>query len=94
MLLFKIFYCLDAIVALIIFYFFFVGIGDGTVSNFNIVLWLVILAALAGILYGSIWFKSHNHPALAFITLLVLAIPTLLFALYFLIAATGNGRWN
>ena len=94
MLVFKIIYGFDAIVALIIFYFFFVGIGDGTVSGFNIIAWLIILGALTGILWGSIWLKSHNYSVLAFITLLVLAVPAFLFALYCLIAITGNGRWN
>ena len=85
---------MDAIVALIIFYFFFIGIGDGTVSSFNIVLWLAIVVALTAILWGSLWLRSNNHPTLALLTLLVLAVPSLLFVLYFLIAIAGNGRWN
>ncbi len=94
MILFKIIYGLNAIVALIIFYFFFAGIADGTVSSYNAALWLMIIAALAAILWSSLWFKSHDHIILAFATLLVLAIPAILFALYFLIAILGNGRWN
>ena len=92
--LFKTIYGFDVLIALIILYFFFTGIGDGTVSSFNIILWLVIIGALAAILGGSLWLKSHHHSIFAFATLLILAIPALLFLLYFLIAIFGNGRWN
>ncbi len=94
LILFKTMYGFDVLVALIILYFFFVGIGDGTVSSFNIVLWLVILSALAAILGGSLWLKSHHHIMLAVTTLLIITIPALLFVSYFLIAILGNGRWN
>ena len=92
--LFKIIYGFDALVALIILYFFFVGIADGTVSQFNAILWLVIIVVLASVLCGSIWFNSHNHIVLSFATLLIIAIPAFLFLLYFLIAISGNSRWN
>ena len=92
--LFKTIYGFDVLIALVILYFFFTGIGDGTVSSFSILLWLVIVGALAAILGGSLWLKSHHHIISAFVTLLVLAIPALLFLLYFLIAIFGNGRWN
>ncbi len=94
MLLFKIIYGFDAIIAIVIFYFFLVGIGDGSVSGFNIIAWIAIIFALAAIFYGSIWFKSHNYPLLAYATLLVLAIPSFLCMLYFLIAILGDGRMN
>ena len=47
----------DALIAAIFLFFFFWGLSDGTVSSFNIVLWLGILAGLAGILGG-----SHRAP--------------------------------
>ena len=40
---------IDAIVGAIAVAFFFIGIADGSVSSFNIALWLVILAALAAV---------------------------------------------
>ena len=44
----------DALIAAIFLFFFFWGLADGSVSSFNIVLWLGILAGLAGILGGSL----------------------------------------
>ncbi|MEO6229530.1 MAG: hypothetical protein ABJB11_14535 [Ferruginibacter sp.] len=94
MILFKITWGIDAIVALIILYFFFAGLADGTVSERNMSLWLFIMLALAGIMWGSIWLRGHGHPTLAMALLLVLAIPALLFGLYFGIAILNKERWN
>ena len=92
--LFKIVYGFDALVAIIILYFFFIGITDGTVSRFNALLWLATIAVLAFVMFGSIWFNHRNYTILSYATLLVIAIPALLFLLYFLIAIFGGGRWN
>ena len=94
MIIFKIIYGVDVVVTLIFIYFFFAGIADGTVSGSNITLWLFILAALTGILGGSIWLRSHNHSAVAYIILLVLAIPAVLFGLYMGLAILNKERWN
>ena len=40
---------IDAVVAAIFVLFFLIGIGDGTVSSFNIALWAGTLIALAGV---------------------------------------------
>ena len=92
--LFKIVYGFDVIIAIVILYFFFTGIADGTVSQFNALLWLVISAVLAFVLFGSLWFNSHNYIVFSFATLLIIAIPALLFLLYFLIAIFGCGSWT
>ncbi len=92
--LFKTSYGFDVLVSLIILYFFLIGIGDGTVSAFNIDLWLLIIAALVAVLGGSLWLRSHHHPNFALATLLIIILPALLFVLYFLVAILGGGRWN
>src|ERR1051325_6776079 len=51
---FKILWGIDALTALVFVVFFIIGIGDGTVSSFNIMLWLLILGILAAVLIGSI----------------------------------------
>ena len=94
MILFRIVWGIDAIAAMIVLYFFFVGLADGTVSSFNIAIWAIILAILGVIMFGSIWLRSHNQPVLALILVLVLAIPVLLYLAFFLILLGGNGRWN
>lgn len=49
---FRILWGLDAAIALIFLYFFFAGLADGSISSFNIGLWLLILLAIATILGG------------------------------------------
>jgi len=85
---------LDALVAAGFVYFFLVGIGDGSVSSFNIVLWLGILTGLAAVLGCSLLLRHMGHSVLALGVLLVLAVPALLALLFLLVALISNPRWN
>jgi hypothetical protein len=85
---------MDAIAALIVLYFFFIGISDGTVSSGNAGLWLVFMLVLAGVLGGSYYFFSHGQLRIAYILLSLLAIPALLMLLFALFMVFGNVRWN
>jgi len=89
---FKILWAFDALAAMIVLYFFVVGLADGTVSSRNMGLWMGIDGGLAIILLGSIWLKHQQHTALAILLLLVLALPAILFVLYMLFAI--NQKWN
>ncbi len=91
---FWIVWTIDALLALIALFFFFTGIGDGTVSSFNIILWLGILIALAALIAGSLYAKSKGHLIPACLILCLLAIPALLFVLYFGVAILNGERWN
>ena len=51
--LFRIVWGIDVIVALVALLFFVWGINDGSVSSFNMALWVGILAALAIVVFGS-----------------------------------------
>ena len=84
----------DALIAAVFLFFFFWGLADGSVSSFNIVLWLGILAALAGVLAGSraLRAKGHEGPALGLV--LILAIPAMLGVLFFLAVLILQPRWN
>lgn len=84
----------DAVIALVFLYFFFIGLADGSVSSFNGGLWFVILAALGAILVGSYWLHTHQQETFAKILLAVLAIPGLLCGLFFLIILITKPRWN
>ena len=92
--LFRTLWWLDALIAAIFVFFFFWGLADGTVSSFNIVLWLAILAGLAGVLAGSRRLKAKGHAAPALGLVLVLAIPGMLGVLFFLAVLILQPRWN
>ncbi|GAB4018078.1 osmoprotectant transporter permease [Spirosoma sp. KCTC 42546] len=91
---FWIFWGIDAVIALIFFYFFFVGIADGSVSSFNAGLWFLLLTVLGAVLIGGYWLHTHQHEQGAKILLGLLAIPGLLCGLFFLILILTNPRWN
>ena len=84
----------DALIAAMILSFFLLGLADGSVSMFNIGLWIAILAALAGVIGGSLWLRSSGRQGPATIVLLILAVPGILFALFFIVLLITNPRWN
>jgi len=84
----------DALVALGFVYFFLVGILDGSVSSFNIVWWLTILAVLAAILGSGYFLRAKGHGIVAACILGLLALPALASLLFFLVILITNPRWN
>ena len=87
-------WAIDVVIAIIVLYFFLVGLADGSVSSFNIGLWLFILLGLGSILGGSLWLKTAGHQTLAMVLLLILAIPGLLYGLFLLALVIAAPRWN
>jgi uncharacterized membrane protein len=85
---------MGALVALVVLYFFFIGLADGTVSAVNFRLWSAILAVVAGVMLGSLWLKSHGHLGWAKATLCILAVPGGLYGLFLLMMLITKPRWN
>jgi hypothetical protein len=85
---------IDALIASVVLYFFFVGLIDGSVSSFNIGLWLMILFGLAIVVGGSLWLKSADHPGLSTALLLILAVPGVICGLLLVVAVIAGTRWN
>ncbi len=80
--------------AAVIVVFFVIGIADGSVSSFNIVLWLGILAATVAVLSLGWFLHSRGKPGLASAVLAILAVPGLLYALFLLLVVLTQPRWN
>lgn len=91
---FKILWGINAVIALIFVVFFFIGLADGSVSSFNITLWLVVLFALGGILWGSYAARSAGRTSLVTRLLMALAIPGVLIGLLFLAVLILQPKWN
>ncbi|MFC0186576.1 hypothetical protein SAMN04515674_106202 [Pseudarcicella hirudinis] len=85
---------IDAILSLIFYYFFLIGLADGSVSSFNIGLWLAIIAITGGLLYGSLLLKKNNRLRLAQGLLLIFAIPGVLSGVFFLLLIIMNPNWH
>lgn len=84
----------DALMALVVLSFFFTGLTDGSVSSFNMGLWLIILLAVGGVVLGSLWLQSAGYHGAAKGVLWLLAVPGLLVLLFFLGLLVMQPRWN
>ena len=85
---------IDALICTIVVVFFLLGLANGSVSSFNIGLWIAILAVLAVIIAGSLWLKAAGYPGFGTILLLVLAIPGILYGLFIFLVAVTKTPWN
>jgi hypothetical protein len=92
--LFRILWGVCVVAAVIAVAFFFIGIADGSVSSFNIVLWVALLGGLAVVVFGSraLARRGRQLPAVALAA--VLAVPTLLFGLMFVVMIVGGVHWQ
>jgi hypothetical protein len=91
---FRILIGIDALVAFVAVFFFTWGLSDGTVSSFNILLWLTILGGVAAVLVGGLWLNAYGQRRLANAVLLILAIPAVLYVLFFAMLIIMQPRWN
>ena len=94
MILFRLLLAIDAVVALVALYFFFIGLGDGSVSSFNIVLWLVLLGGIAAILGGGWMLNAKGQRRAALGVLAILAVPAFLCGLLIVAMIVLHPRWN
>jgi hypothetical protein len=85
---------IDAIMAAIAVFFFLWGLADGSVSTFNIGLWVLLLGALAAVIAGGLALKRTGRRGIAVALVTVPAVPGFLMGLFFLILIIGNPRWN
>jgi hypothetical protein len=85
---------IDALIALVFVYFFFVGLADGSVSSFNIGLWSAILLGLGALVGGGLALRASGRARLATALLLVLAVPGALAALLLLVAVVARPNWH
>ncbi len=92
--LFRILFFINAIAAAVAAFFFVLGILDGSVSSFNAGLWLALLAAFAGILFGGYQLDKSGRRRAAIALLAILAIPMVLFGLFMAIVMVAPPRWN
>jgi hypothetical protein len=78
--LFRVLWAIDALIALVFVYFFFVGLG----SSFNGALWAGILFGLGAVLCGSCWLRVAGWTGAAMAIVLALAVPGILSGLLLL----------
>ena len=84
MIFYRILLAFDGLVGAVLLYFFVTGIEDGSVSSFNILLWLAMLGGFAAIIGLALGLRARGHKAAANFLLLVPALPGLLAIVFLL----------
>lgn len=93
-LLHRILVAINAIVLGVLLYFFVWGLEDGSVSAFNILLWLALLAVPSVTLLGGAIAWASGRRALSIGLLLVPSLPGLMFAIFFLAVLILQPNWR
>lgn len=87
-------FVIDAAAALVLYGFFFIGLGDGSVSDYNMGLWLLILLGVTALLVGGWIFRANGRPGVATTLLLPPAIPAVFYGIFLLLILILQPRWN
>jgi hypothetical protein len=75
-------------------YFFGIGLADGSVSSFNIVLWIALLGGLLGVTGGGWLLNTRGHRGAAVMVLAIVAVPAILAGIAILLLIVLQPRWN
>jgi hypothetical protein len=92
--LFYIILAIDTLVPIIAIFYFFVGLADGSVSSRNMLLWIVLLAALVLLWLACLYLYKAGWIKLAWTIAILLGLPAMIGLLYILMIMFGNVRWN
>jgi hypothetical protein len=84
----------DALAALVVVYFFLVGLADGSVSSFNGGLWFGIIAAIAAVIGGGWALYANGRRGAAAAVLMILALPAAVYALFIALILVTQPNWN
>lgn len=74
--------------------FFAIGLGDGSISSFNLGLWLMLLVAVGGSVVGGLRLRAAGRVGAALLALSFTAVPALVGALFMLVLLIAPPRWN
>jgi hypothetical protein len=85
---------LAGLTAAVLIWFFLEGLADGTVSSFNIGLWLPLLAAVGGLFGGGIALHRGGRTVAGKMLLALLALPALLGGFVTLVLIISPPNWH
>lgn len=66
----------------VLLWFFIVGLGDGSIDDANILLWLALLAVPTAALFGSMYLWTRKRRGAACLVLAIPAAPAILYGLF------------
>lgn len=94
MVLFGTLFALNLLAAFVAFAFFIVGLADGTVTTFNILIWAAMLGLLFSMPFAAWLVRLRGHPRLGTILLLPLAGVAVLGGLAMLVFMVRASSWQ
>jgi hypothetical protein len=94
MIAFRTLFVIDVIVALAVMYFFVDGLGDGTVSSFNIGIWLLLLGCVGIPMLGGWYLRGAGNVTGAIAVLALVAVPGCLIGSFFLLLISLPGGFR
>jgi hypothetical protein len=84
----------SALTSVVLVAFFAIGLADGSVSSFNMALWLVLLAVAGASVWAGHLLRSRNRFLAATAALSITAVPGLLAGFFLLLVLVTQPRWN
>ena len=84
---------IDLIAAAVLLFFFVWGLSDGT-AYYALGTWLVILAAVGGLIWASLVLHRKGHKAASLMLLMPVAWPAFFYGLFILTVLILQPRWN
>jgi len=91
---FRVLFTISVVAAGVALFFFLVGLQDGSVSSFNMMLWMGLLAVVLAVPAGGYALHACNHPWASVAVLLVTALPAFVYLLFILAVLIFQPRWN
>ena len=92
--LFRILFTISVVAAGVALFFFLVGLQDGSVSSFNMMLWMGLLGVVLAVPAGGYALHACKHPWAAAAVLLITALPAFVYLLFILAMLIFQPRWN
>lgn len=80
MAMFWVLFAIDSLLSVIALFFFFLGLANGFVSGFYMLLWLTLVVGTVGVKLAGLMLKNAQQPVRAARLLALLAAPGVLFA--------------
>jgi hypothetical protein len=94
MVLFGTLFALNLLAAMVAFAFFIIGLADGTVTTFNILIWAAMLGLLFSMPFAAWLVRLRGHQRLGTILLLPLAGVAVLGGMAILVLMVAAPNWR
>ena len=90
---FRILFGISAVAGAVLLFFFLWGLADGSAA-YAMGTWLILLAAVGGLLFGALALHRQGHKVASLVLLAPIAWPAFFYGLFLLAVLILQPRWN